>query len=196
MSHSIIPFARSNLLNIENAQYIFIQDECYTKNKLISYDFNTNELNEMKITKSFSSVFNNYDGPIQIKTNYESFDNKEQADILYESVWGENPVHQYENIDEYPELKIFLAAPQNHGHLKIYGEDDDPNHPENDNYHLDEWHSQAYVVSLNNKITAVHIDETYELQEGDSNTFVWNFDDNFVVYNDGDVYSVIIVVKN
>ena len=34
------------------------------------------------------------------------------------------------------------------------------------------------------------------LQEGDSNTFVWNFNDNFVVYNDGDVYSVVIVVKN
>lgn len=63
-------------------------------------------------------------------------------------------------------------------------------------YVLSVWHGEAYVVSLNNKITAFHIDEVYGLQEGDKQTYVWNFNDNFVVYNDGDVYSVVLVVKN
>jgi hypothetical protein len=188
MSHSIIPFSSSNLLEIKNDQYILIQDESYTKTKLISYDFDTNELSEMKITKPFSAVFNDYNGPIQIITKYGSFSKKERANIEYESDWGENPTYEYENINDYPELKIFLAKSQDHGHLKIYGNDN--------NYHLDVWHSQAYVISLNDKITAFHIDETYMLQEGDCNTFVWNFDDNFVVYNDGAVYSVVIIVKN
>ena len=188
MSHTIIPFSRSNLLDVNNNQYILVQDECYTKNKLISYDFNTNELSEMKITKPFSSVFNNHDGCIEITRKYNSFCAKENANIIYKSAWREDPTYEYENIEQYPELKIFLSKTQDHGNLRIYGNDD--------NYHLDVWHDQAYVVSLNDKITAFHIDETYSLQEGDSNTFVWNFDNNFVVYNDGDVYSVIFVVKN
>jgi len=188
MSHTIIPFSRSNLLDIKNNQYIFVQDECYIKTKLISYDFDSNELSEMKITQSFSKIFDYYDGCIKIKQNYKSLDAKEKANIIYESKWGENQTYKYDNIDEYPELKMFLSKSQDRGELKIYGDDN--------NYHLDVWHSQAYVISLNDEITEFHIDETYMLQEGDCNTFVWNFDDNFVVYNDGDVYSVVIIVKN
>lgn len=184
MSHTIIPFSRSNLLVIKNNQYIFVQDECYTKNKIISYDFNTKEIDEIKITKPFCSFFNEC---IDMTTKYISFDAKEKANMVYASYNGVSPTYKYENIDKYPELKIFLSKSQSYGDLKIYG---------NDNYHLDVWHSQAYVISLNNEITAFHIDESYSLQEGDCDTFVWNFDDNFVVYNDGDVYSVIIIVKN
>jgi len=139
----------------------------------------------MKITKPFSSIFNGFDECIQINRKYESFDNGKLIKVFLELKYREILIPNYENINEHPELKIFLSKPQPHSNLKIYDHD----------YHLDVWYGQAYVISLNNKVTAFHIDETKSLQEGDSNTFVWNFNNNFVVYNDEDVYSVILIVK-
>ena len=129
MSHSIIPFSRSNLLDIKNNQYIFVQDEFYIKNKLISYDFDNNELSEMKISGPFSSFFNDYGGCIQLERKYKTFTDKEKANLIYRSRWREDPNYKYDNIDEYPELEKFLSKTQDHGNLRTYGNDN--------NYHLD-----------------------------------------------------------
>lgn len=177
MSHRIIPFTCSNLITINKNLFTILKEEpLYTPSKLVQYDFDDGSLTESD--------------PIQARSqDWHVLDSRPTTNVLYRCSWLNAPVHNYENLDDYPELKIFFEKENNSPDLVIYGEN-------YESYQLHVWHNQAYIVSLNDEITAYLIDETYYLQSGDMNTYVWFFNDNFVVYNDGDVYSVILVLAN
>lgn len=101
----------------------------------------------------------------------------------------------YKNLDYYPDLgKKFLtltiesqSQPSYHS-IDMY-ENEGP-------YKIDVWYDQIYIVRLDNNITSYHINSDYELQKGDCGTCVWEFNNNFVISNDGDVSSVLLIIKN
>lgn len=51
MSHTIIPFTKSNLVKIKNNQFLILKEKpLYTVSKLVVYDFDTCEQNELEIS--------------------------------------------------------------------------------------------------------------------------------------------------
>jgi len=143
----------------------------------------------MDIPQPFAKFISDGKG-IKTERDYEGFKKRDQTEILYKNKWGEIPIIPYTNLEQFPELNNFFEKVKGKSWFSatIYGN-------YNEDYSLGVWASRAYVVGNDNKITAYHIDESCALQEGDSSTFVWSFDDHFVVYNDGDVYSVVLVVN-
>lgn len=84
----------------------------------------------------------------------------------------------YRNLDSCPGLKaLFVRKRADNLSFKMYT---------NGSYELGMWDSVAYVVSKNNNILSVLIDESYLLQSDNCDTYVWtNGASNFEVYNDG-----------
>lgn len=145
----------------------------------------------MKISEPFVKYLGyktNY--TVDVKRQYEVLDARPQMSIVHQNPYGKRPNRTYENLDEYPELKHFLENFEpNRQSLEVYG-------TPGSRYTVEVWNSCAYVISEDDRITAYHINDKYELQSGDSKTYVYNLNDSFAVYNDGDVYSVVLIQKN
>lgn len=185
MSHTIIAFPNSELATIEDDTFIFTtEDPVYTVSSLTSYDFKTAKLNQVKWPF----------GDIDLPRHYNVISARKRTDELASYSRWDKPserknLPKYSNLHLYPELDAFLKSPTDTFNYISYGDKDG-------DYQLDVWHDQAYVVRSGNEVTATHIDTSYGLQEGDSYTFVWSFDGNFAVYNEGDVYSVVLISNN
>lgn len=189
MSHTILPFAHSQLVTIDNSKFLIEKEEpVYTPSEIIIYDFATKTQETLKIPDSFSKYFD-YD-VISVKQNHELFNKLTKCPILHQSDYYQAPQPLYDNLESFPELANFFKKfnPIRPNYIS-YGEIDKT-------FKLEIWHESAYIVVSDSKITAYHINEEYELQSGDSCTYVWHFNNNFVVYNDGDVYSVVIISEN
>jgi hypothetical protein len=147
---------------------------------LLSYNFRNDNLNRVKWP------FGHIDTPIQ----YAVLDSRPTVRKLVEyTIFTDSKerteIPKYSNLDMYSDLADLIKSETMY-HYVSYGN-------ENGKYQLDVWHDQAYVVRSGNEITAVHIDTSYDLQEGDYRTYVWYFNNNFAVFNLGDIYSVILI---
>jgi hypothetical protein len=190
MSHSIIPFTHSNIYSGDFSDkkfYILKEEPVYKPKELFYYSFKQYPytFSKMDIADGFGAYFSYNSGK---SLNMQKRGNKD-AQVLYESGWRKQSTHSYSNLNEYPELKNYLEIFNDVPSLTIYGETQT-------GYQLSVWNSQAYVVTLSDKVTSYHIDLDYNLQEGDHATRVIILDDNFIVHNDGDVYSVVMILKN
>lgn len=187
MSHTIIPFTRSNLICIEGNNFLISQEKPHQR-RLIQYNFKSHQLHDLLISPPFSKYLTS--NTISLNVNQKTFDQKSPATMLHTSLWKSNPTPTYDNLTDFPLLKKFFEKPADEYHaLTTYGNSENT-------YRLDVWYSQAYVIHKNGVVTAFHIDQSLELQDGDSGTFVWCFDEHFAVYNAGDVYSVVLIVRN
>jgi hypothetical protein len=189
MSHTILPFAHSNLVTIDYNKFLIEKEEpVYTASELVIYDFSTKTQETMKIPKSFAGYFDY--STIIVKQNFDLFGKLPKCTILYKSDYYDHPQPKYDNLKDFPELETFFNSfnPVRPNHVS-YGEKDKI-------FKLEVWHECAYVVVRDSKITSYHINAEYDLQSGDSCTYVWHFNNNFVVYNYGDVYSVVIISEN
>lgn len=184
LTHNFFPFINSHLITISRNKYVIAQEEpVYKISKYVQYNFDKNTFKEFVITPDFHFLSK------VINSNHKVLDNKKRAKILYESLYSGIPLYDYENLESFPELYSFLNR-KGKTSLVVYGK-------KNDNYHLHIWENHeagcTYVIVLDDEITAYHIDEKFHLQLGDSYTYVWFFDNNFVVSNEGDVYSVVLI---
>lgn len=180
MSHRIITFPQTDLITISKDTFTFIINPCGENSHLASYNFRSNDLNRVKWP------FGHYDGLIQyhVLNSRPTIPKSIEYTIFTDSKERTN-IPKYSNLDLYPDLANLLKSDTMFRYVS-YGD-------ENGKYQLDVWHDQAYVVRSGNEITAVHIDTSYNIQEGDYRTYVWSFNDNFAVYNSGDIYSFILI---
>jgi hypothetical protein len=181
-SHRIIPFINSHLITISRNKYIIAKENpIYYISKYVQFNFDKNEFKKFSVTSDFHFVSK------IIHPDYKILNNKKCTKTLYERI----NTYNYENLDYFPELKSFIG--ENGIFLNIYGKNE-----ERFNLHICNVNSKGYVyiIVFNHKITAYYIDEIYHLQLGDSRAYVWFFDNNFVVNNTGDVYSVVLIPFN
>ena len=176
--HDFHAYYYSNIQKMTNDTfYVKVEEPLYTQSKFIAYDFkNVQELNLDENTDH---------------RDYRSFDMQPRAKYFrYYSGSGHTEKYDretfYHNLDSYPDLRdLFVRKRADSLSFDMYT---------NGSYELGVWDSVAYVVSKNHNILSVLIDESYSLQSGDSDTYVWtNGASNFAVYNDGDVYSVVFI---
>jgi hypothetical protein len=192
MSHIIVPFPASNIYIGDLYQkkfYIVKEEPVYKPKELFFCNFNQDPhtYSKMNIPEGFETYFSYNAG----KSLCQEMLRCKDTTLLYDSEDSEdeNPTHNYSNLNEFPELKKYFKIKPLSARLRLYGQSDG-------GYQLAVWNNQAYVVSLGNNVTSYHIDLDYKLQGGDDSTRVVILGDHFIVHNDGDVYSVVMILKN
>ncbi len=197
MSHKITPYANSKLMYIDmsDGMCMIKRDEpIYSPSSIVTYDLKNGASCEVKINKDvklFTDFLVDITWRVKETDNFALTQTHSKHPLLckrvHKSTFKEipNPADWFTNLMEFSELNIFLSNIKGSQNLSVYSNEDA--------YQLSVWHDRAYVISREEEITSFHIDPDFNLQEGDNSTTVYTLNDNFIVYNDGDVYSVVIL---
>jgi len=158
-SHTFRAYDKANLYKIKDGTFhVIVESPLYTKANIVTYDFNNltkKDICPKKYKNRKHTTFNSY----QRAKEYHYQDYNDQIKEYCRDDF-------YENIDDYVDLKnLFTKLSLKQGtYFDSYLDNE---------YTLTVWDAVAYVISIGNRIVSVLIDETYGLQSGDCETYVW-----------------------